>query len=38
MNGEALASRTLTGYLWASRGRLWGGLGLALLRSLAVAP
>ena len=35
---EALASRTLTGYLWGSRDRLWRGLGLALLRSLAVAP
>ncbi|MBL9208666.1 MAG: ATP-binding cassette domain-containing protein [Opitutaceae bacterium] len=38
MNREALASRTLTGYLWRSRDRLWRGLGLALLRSLAVAP
>jgi ATP-binding cassette subfamily B protein len=38
MNREPLASRTLTGYLWASRDRLWRGLGLALLRSLAVAP
>jgi ABC-type multidrug transport system fused ATPase/permease subunit len=38
MSREALESRTLTGYLWASRGRLWRGLGLALLRSLAVAP
>jgi ABC-type multidrug transport system fused ATPase/permease subunit len=38
MTREALASRTLTGYLWASRDRLWRGLGLALLRSLAVAP
>ncbi len=35
---EALAARTLTGYLWGSRDRLWRGLGLALLRSLAVAP
>jgi ABC-type multidrug transport system fused ATPase/permease subunit len=35
---EPLAARTLTGYLWASRGGLWRGLGLALLRSLAVAP
>ncbi len=35
---EALASSTLTGYLWNSRDRLWRGLGLALLRSLAVAP
>jgi ABC-type multidrug transport system fused ATPase/permease subunit len=35
---EALASRTLTGYLWGSRDRLWRGVGLALLRSLAVAP
>jgi len=38
MTREALASRTLTGYLWGSRDRLWRGLGLALLRSLAVAP
>ena len=38
MNREPLASRTLTGYLWSSRSRLWRGLGLALLRSLAVAP
>ena len=38
MTREPLASRTLTGYLWASRDRLWRGLGLALLRSLAVAP
>ena len=38
MPREPLASRTLTGYLWGSRGRLWRGLGLALLRSLAVAP
>lgn len=38
MNPEPLASRTLTGYLWSSRARLWRGLGLALLRSLAVAP
>jgi ABC-type multidrug transport system fused ATPase/permease subunit len=38
MSREALASRTLTGYLWASRQRLGRGLGLALLRSLAVAP
>lgn len=38
MNPEPLASRTLTGYLWSSRARLWCGLGLALLRSLAVAP
>jgi ATP-binding cassette subfamily B protein len=35
---EPLAARTLTGYLWASRARLWRGLGLALLRSVAVAP
>jgi ATP-binding cassette, subfamily B, bacterial len=35
---EAIAARTLTGYLWNSRNRLWRGLGLALLRSLAVAP
>ena len=35
---EALTSRTLTGYLWGSRSRLSRGLGLALLRSLAVAP
>lgn len=35
---EPLASRTLTGYLWESRDRLWRGLGLALLRSIAVAP
>ncbi len=38
MTREALAARSLTGYLWASRDRLWRGLGLALLRSLAVAP
>lgn len=38
MTSEALASRTLTGYLWGSRRRLARGLGLALLRSLAVAP
>ena len=38
MTREPLASRTLAGYLWASRPRLWRGLGLALLRSLAVAP
>lgn len=38
MSREALAARSLTGYLWASRPRLWRGLGLALLRSLAVAP
>ncbi|MDI1247739.1 MAG: ABC transporter ATP-binding protein [Lacunisphaera sp.] len=38
MTREALASRTLTGYLWGSRDRLWRGLGLALLRSLAIAP
>ncbi len=35
---EALTSRTITGYLWGSRDRLSRGLGLALLRSLAVAP
>lgn len=38
MTPEALASRTLTGYLWGSRRRLWLGFGLSLLRSLAVAP
>jgi ATP-binding cassette subfamily B protein len=38
MTREPLAARTLTGYLWASRAELWRGLGLALLRSLAVAP
>jgi ATP-binding cassette, subfamily B, bacterial len=38
MSSEALAARTLTGYLWGNRQRLWRGLGLALLRSLAVAP
>jgi ABC-type multidrug transport system fused ATPase/permease subunit len=38
MSREALAARSLTGYLWASRPRLWRGLGLALLRSIAVAP
>ncbi len=38
MSREALDARSLTGYLWASRPRLWRGLGLALLRSLAVAP
>lgn len=38
MPREPLESRTITGYLWGSRDRLWRGLGLALLRSLAVAP
>lgn len=38
MSREALAARTIHGYLWASRARLRRGLGLALLRSLAVAP
>ncbi|MBM3873179.1 MAG: ABC transporter ATP-binding protein [Verrucomicrobia bacterium] len=38
MKREALASRTLTGYIWASRRVLLPGLALALLRSLAVAP
>jgi ABC-type multidrug transport system fused ATPase/permease subunit len=38
MNREAVASRTIIGYVWESRARLWRGLGLALLRSLAVAP
>jgi len=38
MNREALASRSLTGYLGSSRRRLAPGLALALLRSLAVAP
>lgn len=38
MTPEALASRTLAGYLWGSRDRLWRGFGLSLLRSLAVAP
>jgi ATP-binding cassette subfamily B protein len=38
MTREAITSRTLTGYLWNSRPRLARGLGLALLRSLAVAP
>jgi ATP-binding cassette, subfamily B, bacterial len=38
MNPEALGARTLTGYLWRSRPQLWRGLGLALLRSVAVAP
>jgi ABC-type multidrug transport system fused ATPase/permease subunit len=38
MAREALASRSITGYLWDSRARLRRGLGLALLRSLAVAP
>jgi len=35
---EALTARTLAGYLWGSRDRLWRGFGLSLLRSLAVAP
>lgn len=35
---EALTARTLAGYLWGSRDRLWLGFGLSLLRSLAVAP
>jgi len=38
MTREALTPRTLSGYLWHNRDRLWRGLGLALLRSLAVAP
>ena len=38
MTREALASRTLTGYLWTNRRRLGRGLALALLRSLAIAP
>src|SRR5690606_35054070 len=38
MSREPLESRSITGYLWGSRDRLWRGLGLALLRSLAVAP
>lgn len=38
MTRDAIASRTLTGYLWNSRTLLSRGLGLALLRSLAVAP
>ena len=35
---EALTARTLAGYLWGSRDRLWRGFGLSLMRSLAVAP
>lgn len=38
MQTEPLAARSLTGYLWWNRRRLAQGLGLALLRSLAVAP
>ena len=38
MTREALASRTLTGYLWTNRRRLGRGLALALLRSLAITP
>ena len=38
MTREALSARTLSGYLWSNRRRLAPGLGLALLRSLAVAP
>lgn len=38
MTREAVAARTLTGYLWYNRRRLTRGLGLALLRSLAIAP
>jgi len=38
MQREALAARSLTGYLWSSRARLGKGLLLALARSLAVAP
>jgi ATP-binding cassette, subfamily B, bacterial len=35
---EAISARSLTGYLWGHRRELWPGLGLSLLRSLAVAP
>ncbi len=38
MQREALAARSLVGYLWFSRSRLGKGLLLALARSLAVAP
>ncbi len=38
MRREATVARTLIGYLWENRTRLAPGLGLALLRSLAVAP
>lgn len=38
MTREAVAARTLTGYLWYNRRRLARGFGLALLRSLAIAP
>lgn len=38
MSREALASRSLSGYLWGYRTLLWKGLALALARSLAVAP
>ena len=38
MRREATFARTLVGYLWENRARLAPGLGLALLRSLTVAP
>ncbi len=38
MSPDALTARTLSGYLWRSRDRLWRGLALALLRTLAVTP
>ena len=38
MPREALAARSLAGYLWLNRRRLAPGLALALARSLAVAP
>jgi len=38
MQREALAARSLSGYLWLNRSRLGKGLLLALARSLAVAP
>lgn len=38
MDGEPLNARSLVGYLWLNRRRLAPGLGLALVRSIAVAP
>jgi ABC-type multidrug transport system fused ATPase/permease subunit len=38
MEREPLSARSLVGYLWLNRRRLGPGLGLALVRSLAVAP
>ncbi|QYM78701.1 ABC transporter ATP-binding protein/permease [Horticoccus luteus] len=35
---EPLEQPTLLSYLWSTRHRLWKGVGIALLRSLAAAP